>query len=97
MSWKAEILTAKNTHFESANLKFSAFQLIVWKRKHGSATAWLTTILKECPRLGTFLKNTTDWVDSYARKRLNAKSIKLKYLMTKSERAIVFERETSVV
>ena len=69
----------------------------VWKRKHGSATAWLTTILKECPRLGTFLKNTTDWVDSYARKRLNAKSIKLKYLMTKSERALYFESKTPVV
>jgi len=66
----------------------------VWQREHGSATAWLTTILKEEPRLGTFLKNRPDWVDSYARKRLFAKSIKLKNLMSKSERAIYFESKT---
>ena len=66
----------------------------MWQRKHGSATAWLTTILKECPKLGTFLQNCTDWVDSYARKRLNAKSTKLKNLMTKSERVTYFESNT---
>jgi len=69
----------------------------VWQQEHGSATAWLTGILTDEPRLKTFLKKSTDWPDSYVRKRLSARSKKLKNLKSKSERALFFEEKTPAV
>ena len=69
----------------------------VWQQQHGSATAWLTSILKDNQKLQTFLKNSTDWPDSYVRKQLSARSEKLKNLRSKPERALFFEEKTPAV
>ena len=67
---------------------------LVWQQAHGSATAWLTSILQDNPKLQTFLKKSPEWADSYVRKRLSARSTKLNKLLSKSERALYFERNT---
>ena len=82
----------QSTRNKPENTDFS-----VWQSEHGSATAWLTSILFERPRLQTFLEKSTEWPDSYVRKRLNAKSQKLKNLMSKTERFELFEQKTPAV
>ena len=74
--------------------KTDAMDLIVYERENGSATSWLTEILRDNKHLSKILDKSSDWPDSKIRKHLNAFSIKLKFLWSKADRMAVFEEKT---
>ena len=69
----------------------------IWQREHGSASTWLLSTLLSNTRLTNILRNNVEWHDKAIRLAIGAFSVKLKYLPTKSERILIFERETSVI
>ena len=68
----------------------------IGKREHGFASTWLINTLISNQKLTNILKTNEDWQDKSVRLALGAWSVKLKFLMSKSQRLEVFERETPV-
>ena len=78
-----------STRSQTDNVDFS-----VWQCEHGSAAAWLTSILSENRNISQIIENSSKWPDFSVRKALKAFSTKLKFLPSKAERMALFERET---